>query len=1029
LAQSYHQAKVEIEQLVERFATLSAHNRKGYNEPATRQDFIMPLFRALGWNTEDKREVSPEERVSRGYVDFAFRLHGIPRFFLETKRIPADLEKPQWAQQAINYAWLKGVTWAVLTDFEGLKVFNAEWQETIPARAVFKDLHWQQYLDRFDDLWLLSRLAMEEGALDRAAEAVGKKVKKTPVSRQLFADLTAWRGELFRHLRPYNPLWTVEQIDQAVQRILDRLIFIRTCEDREIEPYRLRPMLRQWRDQGRKQDLVKELNALFREFDATYDTRLFAPHLCEALTSEPTPFEQIIAGLYEVPGGYGLYDFNAIDADVLGTIYEQYLGHRAQDPEGKQVVDKRAKRKAQGIYYTPQFVVRYIVGQTLGRLLEERDYEQARQVKVLDMACGSGSFLIEAFDVLDRYLAQIRGQHTPLPRHAGERRGEGARAAGDMHDYARRMEILTGNLYGVDLDAQAVEIAQLNLLLKAVNQRGRLPELANVRQGNSLISGTPEELEAAFGPDWRDKHPFNWAEEFPQVFTPTPTLPLVGGGRGGGFDVIVGNPPYIRIQTLPKDDAAWYGDHYRAASGSYDIYVLFVERALELLRPGGVMGFILPNKFFQASYGEKLRALLSEHKVVWQVVDFEDAQVFEFSTTYTCLLFLRKETNPHLVYVAAGDWLKAQPDRPALLSDDLPKTQVAGERLSKEPWILMSSPKTALKDKIEAAGLQLGEIAERIFQGLKTSADKVYILEKAGEKSGRVSVRSGLQEKIYQLEPGLLKPLIKGGQMRRYLIEEPPRVILFPYAQGQLLSEGEISSRCPLTWQYLLDNKELLEKRERGRMRHEGWYGYIYPKNLTLFEQPKIVTPDIAASASFGYDAEGHYYFTGGGAGGYGILLEEGWSYLYVLGLLNSRLLDWYLQQVSSPFRGGYFSYEARFIRQLPIRRINFDDPADVACHDRMVALVEEVLRLQKEHAAAEAFKEDRRHDLARRIEQLDAQIDALVYELYGLTEEEIALIEKFPSPGGRGWGRGKRQSIEATSPPPGLPHQGGGTC
>jgi hypothetical protein len=393
---TYTQAKTEVERLVDRFSRLRAGNHRRYNEAATRQEFILPLFRALGWNVEDTREVSPEEKVSRGYVDFAFRLNGIPRFFLETKKLRADLEDPRWAQQAINYAWLKGVTWAVLSDFEGLKVFNAEWQESIPVRAIFKDLHWQQYLDRFDDLWLLSPPAMQEGALNRAAEEVGKKARKTPVSRQLFADLTEWRRELFRHFRPYNPTRSVEQIDEVVQRILDRLIFMRTCEDREIERRRLLPTLRQWRDQGRRQDLVKLLNALFREFDDVYDSRLFAPHLCEELTSEATPYERIIEGLYQVPGGYGFYDFNAIDADVMGTIYEQYLGHRAQDPEGKQVVDRRAKRKAQGIYYTPQFVVRYIVGQTLGRLLEEWDYEQARQVKVLDMACGSGSFLIEA---------------------------------------------------------------------------------------------------------------------------------------------------------------------------------------------------------------------------------------------------------------------------------------------------------------------------------------------------------------------------------------------------------------------------------------------------------------------------------------------------------------------------------------------------------------------------------------------------------------------------------------------------------
>jgi hypothetical protein len=143
VAASYAQAKAQVGQLVTKFSQLSAHNRKGYNEAATRQEFILPLFHALGWDTEDTREVSPEEQVSRGYVDFSVRLQGIPRFFLETKRIPADLEDPRWARQAINYAWLKGVTWAVLTDFEGLKVFNAEWQETVPARAIFKNLHWQ----------------------------------------------------------------------------------------------------------------------------------------------------------------------------------------------------------------------------------------------------------------------------------------------------------------------------------------------------------------------------------------------------------------------------------------------------------------------------------------------------------------------------------------------------------------------------------------------------------------------------------------------------------------------------------------------------------------------------------------------------------------------------------------------------------------------------------------------------------------------------------------------------------------------
>ncbi len=973
MAVSYADAKIEVEGLVERFARLSARNRKRYNEPATRQEFILPLFRALGWNIENTREVSPEERVSRGFVDFAFRLGSIPRFFLETKKIPADLEDPRWARQAINYAWLKGVTWAVLSDFEGLKVFNAEWQETHPVRAIFKDLYWNEYLDRFDDLWLLSRSAMEEGALDRAAEAVGKKVKKTPVSRLLFADLTEWRRELFRHLRPYNPQRSIEQIDQAVQRILDRLIFIRTCEDREIEPYRLQPMLRQWRDQGRKKDLVQALNTLFREFDDIYDTRLFAPHFCEELTSEPTPFERIIEGLYELPGGYGLYDFNAIDADVLGGIYEQYLGHRAQDPEGKQVVDKRARRKAQGIYYTPQFVVRYIVGQTLGRLLEEQDYEQARQVKVLDMACGSGSFLIEAFDVLDRYLAGVRGQNA-------------ASAAGDIHDFARRMEILTGNLYGVDLDAQAVEIARLNLLLKAVNQRGELPRLENIRQGNSLISGTPGELKTAFGSNWRDKHPFDWEEQFPKIM------------ERGGFDVIVGNPPYIRIQTLPKDDARWYGDHYQAAGGSYDIYVLFVERALELLRPGGVMGFILPNKFTTATYGKKLRKLLTDHKAVIRFVNFKHGQVFEGATTYTCLLFLQKEGAETFWYGEVRDMEEVK-EVGHLEEEDIEWAEIRTERLTDEPWVLSAGPAYELMEKLNTFP-KLKEVAERIFVGLQTSADAVYHLEDRGETGeGKRRLYSKSLDETVVLEGTFIHSLVSGVDVKRYRIPPKQQYILFPYivtdSQAELIAEQQLADMAPLTLAYLLRNKTVLENRERGRFKDQRWYRFGRTQNLGIQEKPKICVPRLVRNIQAFYDEDGEYYLDNVDVGGVTLRTEGRDAYLYITALLNSKLLTFYLRRISTPFRGGFYSCNRQYLEMLPIRPINFDAPADVARHDRMVALVEEMLRLQKEHAQAEALKEDRRYDLARRIERLDAEIDALVYELYGLTEEEIRVVEE----------------------------------
>jgi len=190
------------------------------------------------------------------------------------------------------------------------------------------------------------------------------------------------------------------------------------------------------------------------------------------------------------------------------------------------VLEKSTKRKSQGIFYTPTFVVKYIVQQTVGRYLDEHGYNPAQPIRVLDMACGSGSFLIESFDVLDRYVAAMRGD---LASRSSPLTGE---AEYDVHAHARQMELLTQCIYGVDKDEQAVAVARLNLLLKALHTSDKLPPLEHIRCGDSLISGAADELKTAFGPDWRSKRPFNWQEEFPEAF------------KDGGFDVIVGNPPW-----------------------------------------------------------------------------------------------------------------------------------------------------------------------------------------------------------------------------------------------------------------------------------------------------------------------------------------------------------------------------------------------------------------------------------------------------------------------------------------------------
>jgi type I restriction-modification system DNA methylase subunit len=589
------EARQKITELVKKYEALSAKDIKGFNEANTKQGFILPLFAALGWDVFDTHEVAMEEAASNKRVDFAFKLNGVARFYLEAKPLKADLNNPDYTKQAITYAYSNGVTWAVLTNFEELRLFNA--QKSTP----FIQLAYKDYVNRLDKLWLLSRESIISDALSKEASDWGAAPPFIPIEERLFKQLRAWRANLFNELYHYNKWLKPEQRDEVIEKLFNRLIFIRTAEDRQLEERRLRSAVHKWESGGHKKgELSASLREIFTYYTNYYDSDLFKEHLLDSnqLYIDEYVITEILNGLYEIPGGIADYDFSIIDADVLGRVYEQYLGYVAKVEQEKakeaqaqlglglavekdyQYVEKKVHRKEQGIYYTPKFVTDYIVKETVGRFIRENEaagYNKILNMKILDPACGSGSFLIRAYDELLNYHAKVR-----------------SKAALEL-EQIDRMPILTRNIFGVDLDRQAVEIARLNLLLRGLAERDHLPPLTdNIKRGNSLISGTEKELKPYFGKDWKEKSPFCWEDEFKDIMT------------GGGFDVVVGNPPYVRIQSLPKEDADYFRSHYDSAFGSFDIYVLFIEKAIRLLKTSGHLGFITSGKFLKSDYGKKI---------------------------------------------------------------------------------------------------------------------------------------------------------------------------------------------------------------------------------------------------------------------------------------------------------------------------------------------------------------------------------------------------------------------------------------
>ncbi|MBV6476308.1 MAG: Type IIS restriction enzyme Eco57I [Rhodocyclaceae bacterium] len=1027
-------APAVIRQLVERFeANLDAYRGGGYNETLLRRDFLDPFFKALGWDIDNSqdyaeafREVIHEDAIKVGgstkAPDYSFRIGGRRIFFLEAKKPSVYIkEEVAPAYQLRRYAWSANLPLSLLSDFEEFAVYDCR-AKPLPADKPSKGrllyLTYRDYLERWDEIAaVFSKEAVLKGSFDRYARAALGKRGTATVDAEFLAQIEQWRDLLAKNLALRNPGIGARELNFAVQATIDRIVFLRICEDRGIEP------LNRLQGLANGPNIYPRLAQVFREADERYNSGLFhfrsekgrpgsADEFTLGLKIDDRLLKDLLNGLYypESP-----YEFSVLPADILGQVYERFLGSVIRLTAGGQakVEEKPEVKKAGGVYYTPTTIVDYIVKQTVGRLLESQSPKDAAKLKILDPACGSGSFLIGAYQhLLDWHLAWYAANDPE--KHAKGKDAKLYRAKeGWRLTASERKRILVNNIYGVDIDAQAVEVTKLSLLLKVLEgetdeslnaqmklfHERALPDLdGNIKCGNSLIG--PDFFDGRLDLDEDERrriNAFDWQAEFPQVFPPSPARGRGVGGEGrGGFDAVIGNPPYIRIQTMKEWaplEVEFYKQRYTAASkGNYDIYVVFVERGLQLLNGKGKLGFILPHKFFNAQYGEPLRGLIAEGRHLTHVVHFGHQQVFDGATTYTCLMFLGAAPSRTIRFDSVADlsaWQQGEPPAGA---------EIGTKSLSSGEWNFSVGGDGGLRERLTEMPCKLGDAAH-IFVGLQTSADKIYVLEHVRETGkGHVLVRDANGAE-WKLERELLKPFLSHVSLGRYERPQASHWLIFPYrlAEGKakLVEAETMCRRCPNTWDYLSANAATLKNRGGAGDLGSGWYGYVYRKNLTSFDMSKLVVQVISQTGRYAYDAAGAY-FTGGGNGPYyGVRWRDPadpHSLHYLQGLLNSRLLDWFLHGISTPFRGGYWSYGKRFIDQLPIRAIDFTDKQDRACHEKMVALVEQTLKLHRDLAAAKTA-----HDKTlaeRQIAATDKQIDRLVYELYGLTDAEIAVVE-----------------------------------
>lgn len=988
--------------LINRFdSNIDAYRSGNYKEIMLRKEFIDPFFKVLSWDVDNEqgiaeayKDVIHEDSIKVGgstkAPDYCFRIGATRKFFLEAKKPAVDIaEDIHPAYQLRRYAWSAKLPLSILTDFEEFAVYDCRIKplkadKASTARIMY--LTYKEYEDRWEEITeIFSRDAVWKGSFDKYVESTKRKRGTAEVDSAFLTEIESWREIIARNIALRNPGLTQHEMNFAVQRTIDRIIFLRICEDRGIEDYGLLMALQNGTN------IYTRLTNHFRRADEKYNSGLFHFHeekgrpeppdeLTLNLNIDDKVLKEIFKDLYypESP-----YEFSVLPADILGHIYEQFLGKviRLTPGHRAKVEEKPEVRKAGGVYYTPTYIVDYIVKNTVGKLAVNKTPKQVAKLKILDPACGSGSFLIGAYQyLLDWHRCWYenngeekwaKGRSPKLFRvSSGDPSSPEQRQAGWRLTTEERKRILLNNIYGVDIDSQAVEVTKLSLLLKVlegesgetINRQRKLfheralPDLGNnIKCGNSLIGPDFYEGEQISLLDEEERYrinAFDWEAEFPEVFKHQETkdikeskrvldrrLPFVtkvqtGSDSVDGFDAVIGNPPYGG--TLSSAEQNYINNIFRTSQYQLDTYPLFIEKSYIILKRNGYCGLIVPTAWVASKYDETLRKFLILNTTL-QNIAIAPRKVFQDATVETLIIVFK--------------------NRP--LSKDTSFEVYRWDKKTQENYRYNQSK--VLKSEATILPVYVNPNELRIIEKLSSSKRNVSQIMiavwgvKVYQKGKGIPKQSGIesQTKIFHSSTSTKKshkPLLGGREISRYNYKW--KGIYIDY--GKWLAEP----RTP-EW---FDGPRILIREVTSK-------GVI---------QATIIKDEFVFSNSVDC-----------------LKLDKGQFRLeFLLGLINSTLYSFFhLRTSANAFKESFPKVLIKDLLNFPIPDVELSNSDDKSRHDKMVKSVEHMLELNKQLAKAKAPHD--REVIQRQIDTTDRQIDQLVYELYDLTENEIGIIEE----------------------------------
>ncbi|MBU8901663.1 MAG: Eco57I restriction-modification methylase domain-containing protein [Victivallales bacterium] len=1004
VAKTKEEGLTQLIELVSSFkGAIKTFKESKYNETQVRNDFIDSLLMSLGWDVDNDarknqflRDVIQEEYIevenekAKKNPDYTLRVQGLRKLFVEAKKPNVDITKSsKSAFQTRRYGWNANLGISILTNFENLIIYDCRHKPDIKEDERVARLHvfeFSNYIKDFDEIYdLVSFESASSGRLDDVF-SVYERVGLT-FDDYFLGQIERWRERLAVSAVQLNEQLGSEDVNFLIQRLLNRIVFLRICEDRTIETYETLKGIQSY----------DELKTLFRQSDKKYNSGLF-DFIEDSLSLNIEIDSEVLIEIFnELYYPLSPYDFTVVDPTILSQIYEQFLGSHVVIDEKRQlsIVPEAEVVASNGVVSTPKIIVEQIVKETLSPLVQDKNFDQLAQLKIADICCGSGTFLISIYDFLlkstiEKLLEEGISDTELIYKISENTYGLSLNA---------KRNVIEQSVYGVDINPYATEVTKFSLLLKLLEGESGasidhfisqyttkvLPSLRdNIKCGNSLVSNNFYE----FMPEAIDDDkilfkvkPFDWHMEFPFL------------NDTNGFDAIVGNPPYVRIQNLVKfspEEVKYYQNDLSgfvvAKKETIDKYYVFIQRAIALLNPSGFLGYIVPSKFFIIKGGKALRKFILASCSFSKIIHFGVTQVFPDRSTYTAILVLQKEAKEQF------NFKRVKKITPDLLVDDYGCLEYNKVDFSAEPWVFLSRETEVIFNKLHSKQTQpLNSLAE-ICVGLQTSLDKVYIFTPEEEtETTFVFSFNGMRKEI---EKDICLPCIYDLSFRLFDSITPNAQIIFPYRidneKAEVLSEEYFIQNYPLCWSYLNEHKTQLEKRNING-KNPKWYQFGRSQSLTRFhDSSKLIWHVLSTKPSYVLD-ELNIQFTGGGNGPYYSLVNNSdYSILYFIGILAHPLFENMIKAGASEFRGNYYSHGKQFIKNLPIRIIDCKNADEVKYYENIVKSVKGLIDTKKQYNATYGTK---KVILQRKLDLLNTTLIDSVNKLYDINLDEFNTV------------------------------------